>query len=74
MKVKGVEISDAQVAEAMSKVDQVNGFTAKELEEALAGAGVPNGQISMRAADRVLQRGKAAKTLAYVDRKWALSV
>ena len=53
MKVKDVEISEAQV-EAMRGAMSAK-FRASDIVSAAELAGVPTGEVSMRAADRLIQ-------------------
>lgn len=58
MNVKGIEITEEQVA-AMSVV-MTERFRSADLIAAAEHAGVPKGEIAMRAADRLIQQQRKA--------------
>ena len=71
MKVYGYKLTDGQINACAARTSQP--FTALDIQRAAERAGVPSaGAVSMRAADRLLQRWKASHVIAFdVEvRKW----
>lgn len=54
MKVKGVEITDSQIAAMHNVIGER--FRASDVIAAAEKAGVSSGEVAMRAADRILQK------------------
>ena len=71
MKVHGVEITDEQIAAGLAAMS--GEFRFSDVQAALIRAGVAyDGDVSMRAADRLLQRERKADRITAVSSKlWA---
>lgn len=66
MKVKGIEISEEQIA-AMLKVMGGKRWRASDITVAAEAAGVTPGGVAMRAADRLIQQQRKARKIKIID-------
>lgn len=65
MKIKGVEITEAQIQKM--KTSMQKRFRASDVIAAAEAAGVQPGEIAMRAADRLIQKQRKAKAIRIID-------
>ena len=70
MRIRGTEVDEGIVDQALKSMNTTEGFVASELITALEGLGVPEGEVAMRTADRAVQRARVAGTLVWKDRRW----
>lgn len=74
MKVYGTEIQEHIIDHAISSVNSPNGFTYRQLEDALVNYGVERrGAVASRCADRVLQRLRRRCDIAFTDGVWMVA-
>lgn len=64
MQIKGVEITEAQVEAILASMQKR--FRASDVIAAAEAVGVEKGEIAMRAADRLIQKQRKAKTIRLV--------
>jgi dihydroorotate dehydrogenase len=64
MKVKGVEITDSQIAAMHNVIGER--FRASDVTAAAEKAGVSSGEVAMRAADRILQKLRKDKKIQII--------
>ncbi len=70
MNVHGVEITEEQIEKARQRMME-GPFTALQIIVVLERAGVPgNGDVAMRAADRLVQKNRKAGKIAFRDKQW----
>jgi hypothetical protein len=60
MTVQGYEVPDGALAKLEAWMHGARGFTAASLEAEAIRAGVPDGAVSMRLADRLIQKHSKA--------------
>jgi len=65
MRVKGVEITDAQIEKIT--LSMKTRFRAADIIAAAEAAGVEKGEVAMRTADRLIQNQRKAKQIRIVD-------
>lgn len=65
MRVKGVEVTEAQIQIILSAMQKR--FRAADVVAAAEAAGVAKGEVAMRAADRLIQKQRKAKQIRIVD-------
>lgn len=68
--VQGKEIPDEQVTACIERMRKPGVWCASSIEAAAEAAGVPWGQLSMRLADRLIQRERKAGRIIQVKRGW----
>lgn len=64
MRVKGVEITEAQIEAIMASM--CKRFRASDVIAAAEAAGVEKGEIAMRAADRLIQKQRKANRIRII--------
>ncbi len=65
MRVKGVEVTEAQIQMVLRSMQ--SRFRAADVIAAAEAAGVARGEVAMRTADRLIQKQRKAKQIRIVD-------